>query len=116
MVPRVLVFIYIGSSVSIVTTLRAGLLTNVFRFPAEVRDLCVLRNVQTGFCAQSSSKFNWYRGHFTRVKRRVCEVDHPSPSSAKFKNMWMCTSTPVYNFLTWCLTKHRDGNFYVLYE
>jgi hypothetical protein len=36
------------------------------------------------------------------------ECDHSSPSSAKVKNAWSCTSTHPYISITWCLIKHRD--------
>jgi hypothetical protein len=39
------------------------------------------------------------------VKQLGCEADNSSPSSAKVKNMWSCTSTPLYVFLI----KHRDN-------
>jgi hypothetical protein len=37
------------------------------------------------------------------------EADHSPPSSAKVKNAYSYTSTPPYDFMTWCLVKHRDN-------
>jgi hypothetical protein len=32
-----------------------------------------------------------------------CEADHSPPSSAKAKNVWSCTSTPIHIFMAWYL-------------
>jgi hypothetical protein len=37
------------------------------------------------------------------VKRPVREADHSPPPSAEVKKMWICTSTPPYAFMAWCL-------------
>jgi hypothetical protein len=41
-------------------------------------------------------------------------VDYWSPSSAKVKNAWSCTSTSPYVFIAWCLIKH-GGSSSLLY-
>jgi hypothetical protein len=38
------------------------------------------------------------------------EADHSSPSVAKVKNVWSCTSTLPYGFTVWCIIKYR-ANF-----
>jgi hypothetical protein len=48
------------------------------------------------------------------VKQLGCEVDHSHPSSAKVKNAWSYTSTPIYNFIAWYLAKHKN-NYQYLY-
>jgi hypothetical protein len=41
-----------------------------------------------------------YRGLLPRgIKRLGREADHSPLASAKVKKMWICTSTPPYNFL-----------------
>ena len=40
-------------------------------------------------------------GSFPGVKRPGREVDHSSLSSAKDKNEWSHTSTPVYTLMSW---------------
>jgi hypothetical protein len=55
---------------------------------------------------------NGYQGLFhCGIKRRVCEADHPLPSSAEVQNAWSFTSTPQYAFMAWCSVKkkHRDN-------
>jgi hypothetical protein len=42
------------------------------------------------------------------VKRLGREADHIPPSKADVKNVWSCTSTSTYIFMTWYLVKHRD--------
>jgi len=34
-----------------------------------------------------------------------CEVDHPPPSSAEFKNAWSYASAPQYVFMSWSFIK-----------
>jgi hypothetical protein len=58
----------------------------------------------------------WVPGALSlEVKRPGRETDHSLPSSAKFKNVWNYTFTPQYDFMAWCLVKHRDNfTFYLL--
>jgi hypothetical protein len=37
------------------------------------------------------------------------EVDHSPPFCAEVKNAWICTSTPQYVLMAWCLVKHKDN-------
>jgi hypothetical protein len=54
------------------------------------------------------------RGSSLGVKQLGCEADHSYPSSAKVKNAWRYTSTPIYIFMAWYVAKHRD-NYQYLY-
>jgi hypothetical protein len=49
-----------------------------------------------------------------RVNGPGCETDHSPPPLAKAKDVWSYTSTLPYNFMAWCLIKHRD-NFTCFY-
>jgi len=42
---------------------------------------------------------------FPGAKQPRHEADHSSPPSTMVKDMWGYTSTPQYNFITWCLIK-----------
>jgi hypothetical protein len=56
---------------------------------------------------------------FLGVKWLGCEADNSPPSSAKVKNAWSYTSTSLYVFMVWHLSKHRDDftfTFYCLYS
>jgi len=48
-------------------------------------------------------------GSFPRVKAAGRDSDHPTPTSAKVKNIWSYDSTPPYVFMEWCLVKHWDN-------
>jgi hypothetical protein len=37
------------------------------------------------------------------------------PLGAEIKNAWIYTSTPQYDFMSWCLVKHRDNFTFYLY-
>jgi len=39
--------------------------------------------------------FNGHQGSFPEIKRPGREVNHSLPPSAKVKNEWICTSTPL---------------------
>jgi len=48
----------------------------------------------------------WLIGALTLgVKWPGCEADHSPLPSAKVKNAWSYTSTPLYVFIAWCLVK-----------
>jgi hypothetical protein len=49
------------------------------------------------------------RALYPGVKRPEREADHSPPTSAKFKNTSIYTSTPPYAFMAQCLIKHRDN-------
>jgi len=50
-----------------------------------------------------------------RVKLLGHETDHPPPSSAKVKNVWCYTSSPLYIFMAWCSVKHRDNFIFTFF-
>jgi len=92
-----------GSSVNIVTRLRAGpawameeyfLLAIASRLalgPTQPPIQCVPRALSVGL------KWPGY------------ETDRSPPSSAEVQNAWSIPSLPQYAFMAWCLVKHRDG-------
>jgi len=41
------------------------------------------------------------------VKRKFCEADHSSISSAGVKNAWSYKYTPPIVFMAWCLVNYR---------
>jgi len=43
------------------------------------------------------------------MKRPRRDDDHLSRPSAKVKNACICTSSPPYAFMPWCLIKHRNN-------
>jgi hypothetical protein len=45
--------------------------------------------------------FSGYWCSFPELKRMGRDVDHSTPSSARVKNEWICTSTPLCAFLSW---------------
>ena len=61
------------------------------RTPLRTRDSPLLLKFQNGYGAQPAS---YSKG----VSRPSREVNHSSPSSAKVKNEWSCTFTPLYAF------------------
>jgi hypothetical protein len=84
-----------GSSVSIVTRLRAGRP----RFDSR----------------QGQGMFLFATGSSPGLRRPGCEADHSPQSSAEVKNVWSCTSTTPYVFMAWCLVKHRDNFNFIGY-
>jgi hypothetical protein len=46
------------------------------------------------------------------IKHLRHEADHSHPSRAEIKNVWSFTSTPPYDFMAWCLVKHRRINLH----
>jgi hypothetical protein len=46
------------------------------------------------------------------VKQLGCEADHSSPTSAKFKNIWIYTSTPSYVLVSQWLISWAQGQLY----
>jgi hypothetical protein len=92
-----------GSSVSIVTRLRAG------RAGLNSHQR---HHVQTGsgahpaFCPVGTGALT------PRVKRPEREADNWPPSSAEV-NAWSCTSILPYVFMPWYLIKHRDDFVYL---
>jgi len=55
-----------------------------------------------------------YWGRFPRHKGAGVESDHLHPFTAKVKNIWSYTFTPLYIFMEWYLVKCR-GNFSFTY-
>jgi hypothetical protein len=48
----------------------------------------------------------WVNGTISPSVRWLRYVaEHSLPSRAKVKNVWSCTSTPQYVFMSWCLIK-----------
>jgi len=43
------------------------------------------------------------------VKQPECEADYSPLSSAKVKDGWSYTSTPLYVFMVWCFIKHKEN-------
>jgi hypothetical protein len=48
------------------------------------------------------------------IKPPGLEADHSPSSSAKVKNAWSYTFTPLYVFIAWCVIKHRDNFTFTL--
>jgi hypothetical protein len=64
----------------------------------------------------SQPPIQWLPGALSLgLKQPGREADHSPPSSAEVKNAWSYSSTPQYDFMAWCLVKHR-GNFTLLYR
>jgi hypothetical protein len=58
----------------------------------------------------TQSPIQWVPGSiYQGVKRPGHEADHTPPSSAKVKNVWSYTSTPLSVFMAQCLIKHREN-------
>jgi len=43
--------------------------------------------------------------HTRKLTRKILPT---LPSGAEVKIMWICTSTPPYILMVWCLVKHRE--------
>jgi hypothetical protein len=71
----------------------------VVPLPAGTRNFSPHHRVQTGSGAHPASYSTGTRGSFPGVKRPTREADNSSPSSAKVKNAWNCTSTPAIRLL-----------------
>jgi hypothetical protein len=64
--------------------------------------------MSTPALGSSQSPTQWVLGTlFPGVKQVGCETDCLPPSSIKVKNVWSCTSAPIYVCMAWCLMKHR---------
>jgi hypothetical protein len=93
-----------NSSVSVVTSLRAGRFKYWARFPETTRHISLLHSVRTGSEAHPASYTmdNWdyfFMGQSDRsVKLILCRV----------RNEWSYNSTPSCNFMAWCFIRHRD--------
>jgi hypothetical protein len=95
-----------GSSVSIVTELRAGR-PGFDSLNWQGRDFFIAP-YQTGSGARPVS-YPMGTGALSLVKRPGREADHSSASSAEVKNALNYTSTLPYVFLAWYLVKHTDS-------
>jgi hypothetical protein len=47
------------------------------------------------------------RGSFPGSRAAGREVYHKPPSNAKVENAWSYTFMPPYDFMAWCLVKHK---------
>jgi hypothetical protein len=47
------------------------------------------------------------------LKRSGREADHPSPTSAEVKKIWIYTFIPPYAFMAQCLISQVQGQFYL---
>jgi hypothetical protein len=85
------------SSVGIATRLRTG--RSGGWIPLKARDFCLLHNVHTGSEAHPVSCSVGTKVLCRGVQRPGREVDHPPPSSARFKNEWSYNSThPIHSW------------------
>jgi hypothetical protein len=50
------------------------------------------------------------------VKRPWHEADQSTPTSAKFKKVWIYTCTPPYAFMAQYIVKHKDNLTFTFYE
>jgi hypothetical protein len=57
-------------------------------------DFSLLQAIQAGCGAYRVSCLVGVHVLFLRIMWLCCEDDHSPPSSAKFKNVWSCTSAP----------------------
>jgi hypothetical protein len=104
-----------GSSVSIVTRLRAGRPGFDSR-QWKWREFSLRHRVQHCFRAHPTSYPMDTGGSFLGVKRPGHEDDHSPQHSAEVKNEWVELHLhPRYVFTAWCLVKHRD-NFTLRYH
>jgi hypothetical protein len=84
------------------------------QIPVGARNFSLHHRVQTG-PGPTQPPSQWVPGTpSVGASQPGREADHSPPSSADVKNAEICTSTPQYVFLEWCLVKHRDNfTFYV---
>ena len=85
-----------GSVIRIMTMSRTG--QSGVRFPAEVRGVSLLQDVQIGFWAHSASCSIDNKVISLEVKRSGREVDYSLPSSSEVE--WSSTSASLYAFMS----------------
>jgi hypothetical protein len=99
-----------GTSVSIVTRLRAGLVGFGLIPRCDNKKIYFLcHHVQTGCGAHPTSYSKANEAPSPGIKLLRHEA-HQSPSfSAKTKKVWSYTSTHLYVFMVWCLIKQATN-------